>query len=181
MKHTTLDIKDLIIIEPEVYKDDRGFFYESFNTQSFFKVVGLNVSFLQDNHSFSKKNVLRGLHFQKEPKPQSKLVRVISGKIFDVAVDIRKDSPTFLQWRSVILSAENKKQFWIPDGFAHGFLTLSDYAEVCYKASNNYDQNLDDGIIWNDSLLNIDWPQVDGFILSDKDKNLKESKIVFNL
>ena len=130
-----LKIPDVKLIEPDVFEDERGFFYESFNQQKFNEAIGQNITFVQDNHSKSSKGVLRGLHYQEEPFAQGKLVRVIAGDVFDVAVDIRKGSSTYGQWVSEVLSAENKKQLWIPEGFAHGFMTLSSYAELLYKNS----------------------------------------------
>ena len=133
MKVTSLKIPDVKLIEPDVFEDERGFFYESFNQQKFNEAIGENITFVQDNHSKSSKGVLRGLHYQEAPFAQGKLVRVVAGEVFDVAVDIRKDSPTYGQWVSETLSAENKKQLWIPKGFAHGFLTLSDKSDFVYK------------------------------------------------
>lgn len=163
-------LKGLIIIEPTVYKDERGFFMETYNLKEF-KELGLNVEFVQDNHSKSKKGVLRGLHFQKN-YPQGKLIRVVKGKIFDVAVDIRKDSPTFGKWYGIELSEENKLMFYIPEGFAHGFLVLSDEAEVLYKTTEYYHPEDEGGIIWNDPDVEIKWPLegINEIILSEKDK-----------
>ncbi|QSZ27774.1 dTDP-4-dehydrorhamnose 3,5-epimerase [Aceticella autotrophica] len=169
-KFNKTEIDGVYIIEPEVFKDNRGYFMETYNYNDF-KEAGLDMVFVQDNQSKSKKGVLRGLHFQKQ-HPQGKLVRVIKGEVFDVAVDIRKDSKTFGKWAGVILSEENKKQFYIPEGFAHGFLVLSDEAEFCYKCTDFYHPGDEGGIIWNDPDINIDWP-LDGFdeiILSEKDK-----------
>lgn len=163
-------LKGLIIIEPTVYKDERGFFMETYNLREF-KEFNLNVTFVQDNHSKSKKGVLRGLHFQKT-HPQGKLIRVVKGKIFDVAVDIRKDSPTFGKWYGIELSEENKLMFYIPEGFAHGFLVLSDEAEVLYKTTDYYYPEDEGGIIWNDPDIGIKWPLegIEEIILSEKDK-----------
>ncbi len=163
-------LKGLIIIEPTVYKDERGFFMESYNLRDF-KEAGCDVIFVQDNHSKSKKGVLRGLHFQKNYL-QGKLIRVIRGKIFDVAVDIRKDSPTFGEWYGIELSEENKLMFYIPEGFAHGFLVLSDEAEVLYKTTEYYHPEDEGGIIWDDPDIGIKWPleEIDEIILSEKDK-----------
>jgi len=163
-------IKGLIIIEPTVYKDERGFFMEVYNYKEF-KELGLDMAFVQDNHSRSKKGVLRGLHFQKN-YPQGKLIRVIKGTIFDVAVDIRKDSPTFGKWFGIELSEENRLMFYIPEGFAHGFLVLSEEAEVLYKTTEYYYPEDEGGIIWNDPDIGIDWPidKVEEIILSEKDK-----------
>ena len=170
MKVTSLIIPDVKLIEPDVFEDERGFFYESFNQQKFNKAIGENITFVQDNHSKSKKGVLRGLHYQEAPLAQGKLVRVISGEVFDVAVDIRKDSPTYGQWVSETLSAENKKQLWIPEGFAHGFLTLSDYAEVLYKATRHYSKRHEKVISYDCDDFNIIWPEIDIQItLSQKD------------
>lgn len=162
-------IPDALIIEPRVFGDDRGFFYESFNQKLFNDAVGCDVTFVQDNHSKSAKNVLRGLHYQLPPKEQGKLVRVVQGEVFDVALDIRKDSPTYGRWVGVNLSAENKKQLWIPPGFAHGFLTLSETAEFLYKTTDCYAPEVERCIRWNDSTLNIDWPIEGGLLLSAKD------------
>ena len=158
MKVTSLDIPDVLVIEPKVYEDDRGFFFESFNLNEFKKATSLDITFVQDNHSKSGKGVLRGLHYQLPPHAQGKLVRVIQGEVFDVAVDLRKSSPTFGKYVSQILSAENNKQMWIPEGFAHGFLTLSNSTELLYKTTNFYNPNYERSIFWNDKDLNIDWP-----------------------
>lgn len=152
-----------------IFEDDRGFFFESFNKKDFSKKLNFNSDFVQDNHSRSSYGVLRGLHYQMPPYDQGKLVRVLSGKVFDVAVDIRKKSKTFGQWVSVILSVDNKKQIWIPPGFAHGFLVLSDGADVIYKTTNFYNNHSERSIIWNDPELNIDWPLLDNIKLSQKD------------
>lgn len=168
MNVTPTAIPDVVVIEPDVFGDDRGFFFESFNQKKLEDVLGRNVDFVQDNHSMSVKGVLRGLHYQVAPHSQGKLVRVIQGEVFDVAVDIRKGSPTFGRWVSEILSADNKKQLWIPEGFAHGFLTLSDRAEFLYKTTNFYHKDSERSIIWNDPFLNIFWPLSD-VTLSKKD------------
>lgn len=157
MKVTDTKIPDIKIIEPTVFGDERGFFFESFNHKRFEEVTGLDVTFVQDNHSKSNKGVLRGLHYQLPPHAQGKLVRVVQGEVFDVAVDVRKSSTTFGQWVAETLSAENKKQLWIPEGFAHGFLTLSDTAELLYKTTGYYNKESEKAIIWNDTTLNIDW------------------------
>ena len=167
-KITKLDIEGLLIIEPTVFGDDRGYFYESYNKKEL-EEVGFDVEFIQDNQSKSKKGVLRGLHYQKT-KPQGKLVRVISGKVIDIALDIRKDSKTFGKWYSIELSAENKKQFYVPEGFAHGFVVISDYAEFLDKVTDYYDPSDEAGILYNDPALNIDWGNIEEVILSDKDK-----------
>ncbi len=158
MKVTETQISGLLIIEPRVFGDERGFFVESFNEKAFAEATGVTASFVQDNHSKSAKGVLRGLHYQLPPKAQGKLVRVVQGEVFDVAVDIRKDSPTYGQWVGEILSADNKKQLWIPPGFAHGFLTLSDTAEFLYKTTDYWSPEHERAILWNDATLNIDWP-----------------------
>lgn len=157
MKVTPTRIPDVLLIEPKVFGDDRGFFFESYNQKAFQEATGLKVSFVQDNHSKSAKNVLRGLHYQIE-QSQGKLVRVTQGEVFDVAVDIRKGSKTYGQWVGLVLSAENKKQLWIPPGFAHGFLTLSETAEFLYKTTDYYSPEHERYIIWNDQKLCIDWP-----------------------
>ena len=169
MKVIPTEIPDVLIIEPQVYGDDRGFFLESFNQKDFREKTGVNTTFVQDNHSMSLKNVLRGLHYQ-IPNPQGKLVRVVNGSVFDVAVDARKSSPTFGQWVGCILSAENKRIFWVPEGFAHGFLVLSDRAEFLYKTTNYYYPQYEKTIAWNDADLGIDWPLETPPILSPKDQ-----------
>jgi dTDP-4-dehydrorhamnose 3,5-epimerase len=172
MKVTPLKIPDVKLIEPDVFEDERGFFYESFNQQKFNEAIGENITFVQDNHSKSSKGVLRGLHYQEAPFAQGKMVRVIVGEVFDVAVDIRKDSPTSGQWVSEILSAENKKQLWIPEGFAHGFLTLSDFAELVYKTTNYYSNKHEYSIHWKKNDFAIIWPYLDAaFVLSKKDES----------
>ena len=177
MKVTPLTIPDVLLIEPQVFDDDRGFFYESFNQNKFEETLGHKVNFVQDNHSKSIKGVLRGLHYQLPPKAQGKLVRVTQGEVFDVAVDLRQSSLTFGKWVSEILSADNKKQLWIPEGFAHGFLTLSDTAEFLYKTTDFYSPQNEFAVLWNDKTLNITWP-IEKILLSDKDSKaapLKES------
>lgn len=169
MKVIPTEIPDVLIIEPQVYGDDRGFFLESFNQKDFREKTGVNTTFVQDNHSMSLKNVLRGLHYQ-IPNPQGKLVRVVSGSVFDVAVDARQSSPTFGQWVSCVLSAENKRIFWVPEGFAHGFLVLSERAEFLYKTTNYYYPQYEKTILWNDADLGIDWPLDTPPILSPKDQ-----------
>ena len=161
MKVSPLAIADVLLIEPKVFGDERGFFYESFNQQRFNEATGLNYDFVQDNHSKSAKGVLRGLHYQLPPKAQGKLVRVVAGEVFDVAVDIRKGSPTFGQWVGEILSAENKRQLWIPAGLAHGFVVLSETAEFLYKTTDYYAPAHERCIAWNDPELAIAWP-IDG-------------------
>jgi dTDP-4-dehydrorhamnose 3,5-epimerase len=158
MKVTPLAIPDVLLIEPQVFGDDRGFFFESFNQNKFEEAVKQKINFVQDNHSKSVKGVLRGLHYQLNPKAQGKLVRVIQGEVFDVAVDLRQSSPTFGKWVGEILSADNKKQMWIPEGFAHGFLTLSDTAEFLYKTTDFYSPEYEQSIVWNDGTIAIKWP-----------------------
>ena len=170
MKVTALKIPDVKLIEPDVFEDERGFFYESFNQQKFNKAIGQDITFVQDNHSKSKKGVLRGLHYQEEPYAQAKLLRVISGEVFDVAVDIRKYSETYGQWVGQILSATNKYQLWIPVGFAHGFLTISDEAELLYKTTMVYSKEHENIIVWDDSTLRVKWPFVDSIKLAAKDR-----------
>ena len=156
-----------LIIEPKVFGDERGFFLETFNTARYAEMAGLSLPFVQDNHSRSSKGVLRGLHFQLT-KPQGKLVRVVSGKVYDVAVDLRKDSATFGQWDAVVLSAENKRQFWVPPGFAHGFVVLSEIADFEYKCTDFYDPEDEGIVLWRDPNLGIDWPVSDPLV-SQKD------------
>ncbi len=151
-------IKGVCILKPRIFEDNRGFFYESWNQETFNITVGKEVEFLQDNHSFSNIGVLRGLHYQMEPKLQGKLVRCTSGSVFDVVVDIRKSSPTFGEWASIVLSKANKLMIWIPNGFAHGFLSLEDESEIMYKATNNYSKKHERSIRWNDNYLKIEWP-----------------------
>jgi len=157
MKVTDTKIPDVKVIEPRVFEDERGFFFESFNHKKFEDAIGHSVSFVQDNHSKSSKGVLRGLHYQLPPYAQGKLVRVIQGEVFDVAVDIRKSSPSFGQWVGEILSAENKKQLWVPEGFAHGFLTLSETAEFLYKTTDYYAPESERCIRWDDMTVGINW------------------------
>ena len=162
-------IPDVFIIEPKVFGDDRGFFMESFNEKTFKQKTGVTASFVQDNHSRSTKNVLRGLHYQIK-QAQGKLVRVVSGEVYDVAVDIRKSSPTFGQWVGCLLTESNKKQFWVPPGFAHGFVVLSDTADFLYKTTDYYAPEYERAILWNDPQLNIDWKIEGEPVLSAKDK-----------
>ena len=169
MKVTSLSIPEVMLIEPTVHRDERGYFYESYNQKKFEEETGLVPNFVQDNHSKSTKGVLRGLHYQQTPHAQDKLVRVIQGEVFDVAVDIRKGSPTYLQWVAEILSAENKKQIWIPKGFAHGFLTLTKTAELVYKTTNYYVPEAERSILWNAREIGIDWPIGGEILLSEKD------------
>lgn len=170
---TKTSIDGVIIIEPTVFGDERGYFMETYQKEEF-KQLGLDVDFVQDNQSSSHKGVLRGLHFQ-YTQPQGKLVRVISGEVFDVAVDLRKDSPTYGKWEGVTLSADNKKQFYIPPGFAHGFVVLSDSAEFTYKCTDYYKADDEGGIQWDDPEIGINWPidDIDEIILSEKDKKWK--------
>jgi len=179
---TKTDIKDMYIIEPSVFGDERGYFMETYNKEEF-NQAGLTMNFVQDNQSKSKKGVLRGLHFQKE-HPQGKLVRVLSGKVFDVGVDLRANSETYGQWKGIILSGDNKKQFYVPEGFAHGFLVLSATATFSYKCTDFYHPEDEGGIIWDDKDINIYWPLdgIDEIILSEKDKELNslaETKFKF--
>ena len=169
-KFRRLEIPDVILIEPTVFEDRRGFFLESYNLKEF-EAFGINVNFVQDNHSRSKKGVIRGLHFQKGKMAQAKLVRVVKGEVFDVAVDIRKGSPYYGKWVAVVLSENNKRMLFIPEGFAHGFCVLSEEADVLYKASNFYSPEHEGGIRWDDPDLAIPWP-VDNPIVSLKDRNL---------
>ncbi|MBR1778910.1 MAG: dTDP-4-dehydrorhamnose 3,5-epimerase [Clostridia bacterium] len=175
-KFIETEIKDVYIIEPQVFGDNRGYFMETYNYEAF-KEAGLDMKFVQDNQSCSKRGVLRGLHFQKS-YPQGKLVRVIKGKVFDVAVDLRKGSETYGKWVGVTLTDENKRQFYIPEGFAHGFLVLSDIAEFVYKCTDFYHPEDDSGIIWNDKDIGIDWPIESDMeiLLSEKDKNQQTFK-----
>jgi dTDP-4-dehydrorhamnose 3,5-epimerase len=172
MKATPLAIPDVFLFEPKVFGDERGFFFESFNQAKFEGAIGRQVAFVQDNHSRSAKDVLRGLHYQIQ-QPQGKLVRVVQGEVFDVAVDLRKSSPTFGQWVGEILSAENKRQLWVPEGFAHGFVVLSDTAEFLYKTTDYYAPAHERSIAWNDPAVAIRWPIDDQPVLSAKDQQGK--------
>jgi dTDP-4-dehydrorhamnose 3,5-epimerase len=165
----TTAIPDVLIIEPKTFGDDRGFFYESFNQRIFEELTGVHASFVQDNHSKSAKNVLRGLHYQIQ-QAQGKLVRVVAGEVFDVAVDIRKSSPTFGQWVGVVLSADNKRQLWIPPGFAHGFVVTSESAEFLYKTTDYWAPEYERSILWNDPAIGIEWPLDAAPLLSGKDQ-----------
>ncbi|MBS6032994.1 MAG: dTDP-4-dehydrorhamnose 3,5-epimerase [Pantoea sp.] len=169
MKIVETKIPDVKIFEPVVFGDERGFFFESFSQHKFDDAVGRHVEFVQDNHSKSSKGVLRGLHYQLDPYAQGKLVRCVAGAVFDVAVDIRKKSPFFGQWVGVELSSDNKRQLWIPEGFAHGFLTLTDNTEFVYKTTNFYSKESERSIVWNDPSINIEWPEKE-VLLSEKDK-----------
>lgn len=168
MNIISLAIPDVLLLEPRVFGDKRGFFFESFNQGEFEKLIGRNVHFVQDNHSHSNKGVLRGLHYQIR-QPQGKLVRVVMGEIFDVTVDIRRNSPTFGRWVGQILSGENKKQLWIPEGFAHGFVVLSEHAEVLYKTTDYWAPDSERCIVWNDPELAVGWPIKGEPLLSAKD------------
>lgn len=176
---TPCDIEGLYVIEPTVFKDERGYFVETYN-QNDMKEAGLDMVFVQDNQSMSTRGVLRGLHFQKQ-FPQGKLVRVVRGKVFDVAVDLRSDSKTYGKWFGVELSAENMKQFYIPEGFAHGFLVLSDEAEFCYKCTDFYHPGDEGGLAWNDPEIAVEWPLEEGvdLIISEKDQKWKGLKDTF--
>jgi dTDP-4-dehydrorhamnose 3,5-epimerase len=168
MEIISTNIMDVKIIKPKVFGDERGFFLETFKQKRYQEMLGIEFNFVQDNHSRSQKGVLRGLHFQKE-NPQGKLVRVVRGEVFDVAVDIRKDSPTYGQWVGVTLTEENKTQLWIPPEFAHGFVVLSDIADFEYKCTNYYDPKSEGCLLWNDPTVNISWP-ISEPLLSEKDK-----------
>jgi len=172
MKVTSCAIPDVLLIEPRVFGDVRGFFYESFNQRAFHAATGVNLKFVQDNHSKSARGVLRGLHYQLH-QPQGKLVRVVAGEVFDVAVDIRRDSPTFGQWVGEVLSGDNKRQLWIPPGLAHGFVVLSDTAEFLYKTTDYYTPEHERCIAWNDPTIGIQWPIQGEPNLSAKDKQAK--------
>ncbi len=169
MNVVTASIPDVLILEPKVFGDERGFFYESFNEREFTEKTGISTRFVQDNHSRSAKNVLRGLHYQIQ-QPQGKLVRVIFGSVYDVAVDLRRSSPTFGQWTANVLSDQNKHTLWIPAGFAHGFLVTSDYAEFIYKTTDYWAPSFERSIVWNDPDLDISWPLQGEPALSDKDR-----------
>lgn len=162
-------IPEVVVLEPRVFDDARGSFFESFNQRQFEDALGRAVSFVQDNQSRSIKGVIRGLHYQLAPRAQGKLVRVVSGEIYDVAIDLRRSSPSFGKWIGVVLSAENRRQLWIPEGFAHGFMALSETADVLYKTTDYWDKELERCIRWNDPQLKIDWPAGVSPVLSDKD------------
>ncbi|HSH54592.1 MAG TPA: dTDP-4-dehydrorhamnose 3,5-epimerase [Methylotenera sp.] len=179
MQVTQTAIPDVLIIEPKVFGDDRGFFYESFNQKSFEELTGVKANFVQDNHSKSAINVLRGLHYQIQ-QPQGKLVRVVVGEVFDVAVDLRRQSSTFGQWVGVILSAENKRQLWVPPGFGHGFLVLKEGTEFLYKTTDYYAPQHERCVRWDDPAIGIEWPIVGSPVLSAKDKvgaNLSNAEV----
>jgi dTDP-4-dehydrorhamnose 3,5-epimerase len=169
MKVIPTEIPDVLILEPKVFGDERGFFMESYNQRAFREATGLNPTFVQDNHSRSAKNVLRGLHYQIK-QPQGKLVRVVAGEVFDVAVDLRKRSPDFGKWVGVTLSAENKRMVWIPEGFAHGFLVLSKSADFLYKTTDYYAPEQERTVLWNDPEIAVQWPVSDPPCLSEKDR-----------
>jgi dTDP-4-dehydrorhamnose 3,5-epimerase len=169
MKVVATAIPGLLLLAPTIHEDERGFFFESFNQKRFEAATGLNIRFVQDNHSRSVKRVLRGLHYQIR-RPQGKLLRVTAGEVFDVAVDLRRSSPTFGKFAGIVLSAENKKQLWIPEGFAHGYLVLSEAAEVLYKTTDYYAPEHERCLIWNDPEVGIDWPKDGAPILSAKDR-----------
>jgi dTDP-4-dehydrorhamnose 3,5-epimerase len=170
MEVEATNLAGVLALTPRVFGDDRGFFMESYNARTFSECVGEEVSFVQDNHSKSGKNVLRGLHYQLQ-QTQGKLLRVVQGEIFDVAVDIRRSSPNFGKWAGAVLSDSNKKQFWVPPGFAHGFVVLSETAEVLYKATDYYHPESERSILWNDPAIGIDWHIQGEPLLSDKDRN----------
>ena len=172
MKVTPTTIPDVLVIEPKVFGDARGFFFESFNQKAFNQATGMNLDFVQDNHSRSAKGVLRGLHYQIE-QPQGKLVRVVRGTVFDVAVDIRKGSPTFGKWAGVELTEDNHRQMWVPPGFAHGFLVLSDSADFLYKTTGYWAPEFERSILWSDPVIGIEWPIDQAPLLSIKDRNSK--------
>jgi len=179
MKLIKTEIPDLYILEPKVYGDERGFFMESFNANSFSELAGVDVQFVQDNHSRSTRGVLRGLHYQIK-QPQGKLVRVVRGAVFDVAVDIRKSSPTFGHWVGVELSEQNHKEFWVPAGFAHGFVVLTDSADFLYKTTDYYAPEYERCISWDDPVIGVEWPIEEEPILSDKDRagvSLKQAEV----
>ncbi|MES2298907.1 MAG: dTDP-4-dehydrorhamnose 3,5-epimerase [Pseudomonadota bacterium] len=178
MKVTPMDIADVLLLEPQVFGDDRGFFYESFNARRFAELTGVDANFVQDNHSKSARGVLRGLHYQIQ-QAQGKLVRVIEGSVFDVAVDIRKSSPTFGRWVGVELSGENKRQLWIPPGFAHGFVVTSDSAQFLYKTTDYWAPEYERAILWNDPEVGVAWPLAGEPLMSGKDlqgKHLRDAE-----
>jgi dTDP-4-dehydrorhamnose 3,5-epimerase len=177
MRFSSTDLPEVLLIEPDVFSDARGFFFESFNAKRFAEVTGLSADFVQDNHSLSKRGTLRGLHYQLS-RPQGKLVRVVEGAVFDVAVDIRQGSPSFGQWVGVELTAENKKQLWVPPDFAHGFVVTSDAAQVLYKATDFYSPEHERSIIWSDETIAIDWPDLGvAPILSSKDADAPNLRV----
>jgi dTDP-4-dehydrorhamnose 3,5-epimerase len=169
VKATRLALPEIVLLEPRMHGDERGHFYESYNARTFAEAIGLEVQFVQDNHSLSRRGVVRGLHYQLAPAPQGKLVRVVAGEIFDVAVDVRRASPNFGRWVGEVLSAVNRRQLWIPVGFAHGFMALSEGAEVLYKTTDFHHRAAERAIRWDDPALGIDWPQQSAPLLSEKD------------
>ena len=181
MNVVSTNIPDVLIFEPKIFNDERGYFYESYNHNTFEKITNRTVNFVQDNHSKSTKGVLRGMHFQLPPFEQAKLVRCTSGIVFDVAVDIRRNSDTFGNWVGVHLSAENKRQLWIPEGFAHGFMVLSETAEFLYKTTNYYNPASERGVLWSDEQLNIPWHDTNSIIVSSKDAALPLLKDAIDL
>ncbi len=170
MQARPLAIPEVVLIEPRVFGDDRGFFFESFNLARFREMTGLDLEFVQDNHSRSARGVLRGLHYQLPPRAQGKLVRVVAGEVFDVAVDLRRSSPSFGRWVGETLSADNKRQLWIPPGFAHGFVVLSDSADFLYQTTDTYSPADERAVVWNDPQVGVAWPLIDEPLLSGKDK-----------
>jgi dTDP-4-dehydrorhamnose 3,5-epimerase len=170
---TPLYIPEVLLIDPKINNDERGFFFESFNQKLFENRTGLKPTFVQDNHSKSRKRVLRGMHYQLPPKAQDKLIRVVQGEVYDVAIDLRRTSHTFGKWVGEVLSEENKKQLWIPIGFAHGFLCLSETAEIVYKTTEYFSPIYERCITWNDSNVGIIWPHIDRIVVSDKDQLVK--------
>ena len=169
MKAIPLEIPEVIVLTPRAFSDERGEFFESYSSVTFNDATGVNRNFVQDNHSVSAKGVLRGLHFQMPPRAQGKLVRVVEGAIFDVAVDLRRSSPTFGHWVYRVLSASNREQLWIPEGFGHGFQVITDNTQVLYKTTDHYAPETEKTIIWNDPDLGIDWPDKDAALISHKD------------
>ena len=172
MNVISTNLPEVLIIEPKIFGDERGYLYESFNAKKFAEMTGVDLQFVQDNHSMSAKNILRGLHYQIK-QAQGKLVRVVSGEVFDVAVDLRKSSPRFGQWTGVYLSAENNRQMWIPPGFAHGFVVTSDKAEFLYKTTDYWAPEFERSLMWNDPAIGIEWPITEAPVLSGKDQVAK--------
>ena len=173
--NTGITIRGPLIIKPKIFRDNRGFFMESWNKKDLNQLTNSNIDFVQDNHSSSTKGVLRGMHYQVDPVPQGKLVRCVSGKIYDVIIDIRKSSPTFKSWAGVFLDSKDHEQLWIPVGFAHGFLTISNTAEVLYKATNFWSAECEQSICWNDPTISIDWPKIDkNLCISEKDNSAQK-------
>ena len=180
MKVIETTLSDCLVLEPSLFNDKRGYFFESFNSKQFNELTGFNINFVQDNESFSTKGVLRGLHFQKDEYAQAKLIRVVTGKVLDVAVDLRKNSTTFGKWFSIELSGENKRHLYVPRGFAHGFVVLSEFAIFNYKCDNFYNKASESGIIFNDSALNIDWQlNTNEILVSEKDLELPYLETLF--